>query len=52
MFQLKMHGNMSFSEMDSLTAEDREWWVNRLKKYHEEQNKAAKSQGPGRTQSI
>jgi len=46
MFQLKTHGHMSFFEMDVLTAEDREWWMNRLKKFHEDQDKASKNQTP------
>jgi hypothetical protein len=42
MFQLKMHGHLSFREMDSLTAEDRSWWMERLNKYNEEQEQASK----------
>lgn len=49
MFILKTHGSLSFDEMDRLTAEDRAWWVNRIKKYNEEQKAATqpKQQGPG-----
>jgi len=43
MFQLKTHGHLSLFEMDLLTAEDRAWWMQRLKKYNEEQNKGAQS---------
>jgi hypothetical protein len=46
MFQLKMHGHLSFTEMDLLTAEDRAWWMTRLNKFHEEQEKAGKGHTP------
>ena len=45
MFQLKTHGKLSFIEMDMLTAEDRKWWMERLKKHNEEQEKASKNSG-------
>lgn len=45
MFQFKVHGNLSFQEMDQLTAEDRSWWMDRLKRHHDEQNQAAKNSG-------
>jgi len=43
MFQFKTHGNLTFEEMDQLTAEDRSWWMDRLKKHFEDQNKEASS---------
>jgi len=45
MFQLKQHGNLSFFEMDAMTAEDRGWWLERLKRFQEEQEKANKGGG-------
>ena len=45
MFQLKQHGNLSFFEMDSLTSEDRAWWLVRLKRFQEEQEQASKGGG-------
>jgi hypothetical protein len=44
MFQLKTHCNLSFGEMDLLTAEDRGWWLERQKRYDEEVSKKSKSQ--------
>lgn len=38
-FQLKMHGNMSIFEQNQMTAEDRRWWIERLKKHFDEINK-------------
>lgn len=43
MFQLKMHGKLSYFEMDCLSAEDRKWLMNRLKRYQEEQEKASQN---------
>ena len=38
MWQLKTHGNLSFEEQDMLSAEDRSWWMDRIKKHFDEQN--------------
>lgn len=46
MFLLKTHCNMSFMEMDSLTAEDRAWWMRRFKRHQEEQDKSQNSSMP------
>jgi hypothetical protein len=35
MFQLKHYGKFSLLEMNLLTAEDRKWWMERLKKQQE-----------------
>lgn len=43
MFQLKMYGNFTVQEMALFTAEDRSWWIDRIKKYLDEQKKATNS---------
>lgn len=39
-FSLKHHGNLSLIEQANMIAEDRIWWINRLNKEIENQNKA------------
>jgi hypothetical protein len=50
-FQLKMHGDLSFQEIFLLTAEDRMWWIARLNKWNEEQKKAGESYNSDAPQS-
>jgi len=41
-----MQGNLSLIEQTMLNAEDRQWWINRLNKHFEEQNKKQTTQQP------
>ena len=43
MFQLKHHGHLNLFEQDLLTAEDRKWWIDRIKKQYEDEEKQSKS---------
>jgi hypothetical protein len=47
MWSLKYHGKLSMPEMCLMTAEDRKWWVKRLKKHFEDQEKASKNNNSG-----
>ena len=48
LFQLKYHGNFSLLELNNLTAEERNWWVKRLNKQKEaEQKESQGSTGGG-----
>jgi hypothetical protein len=40
LFFLKQHGNWSFIEAYNLPNQLRQWWVDRLSKYFEEEKKA------------
>jgi len=42
-FHLKEYGGFSLDEMSHLTGEERQWWMNRLQKKHEQEQEAAKS---------
>lgn len=45
-FILKEHGGMSLFEQDTLTGEERKWYVERLNKERKEQNKSVESKIP------
>lgn len=42
-FQLKMGANLSLMEINQLTAEDRNWWIDRVERYRKEQQKESSS---------
>jgi len=45
-FLLKHYGNLSLEEMRTMTAEERDWWLQRLDKEHKKERDAAR---PGNT---
>lgn len=42
-FLLKHYGNISLEEMRTMTAEERNWWLQRLDKENKKEKDAAKS---------
>ena len=52
-FLLKHYGNMSLEEMRTMTAEERNWWLQRLDKEHKKEKDAARSSHtPGQASST
>lgn len=43
-FQLKHIGNLSLFEQDQMIAEDRAWWIRRLRQHEEQKQEAHKQQ--------
>lgn len=43
-FQLKHYGNLSIDEQNSLNAEDRNWWMQRLEKEFKDKAEREKQQ--------
>lgn len=46
-FTLKYFGKLSLFEQANMTAESRKWWIQRLKRAKEEENKSSNSQTAG-----
>ncbi len=42
-FILHYHGKMTLFEQENMTAEDRQWWIERLKKQAEEEENRSKN---------
>ena len=45
-FNLKYHGKFSFSEINMLTSEDRNWMIKQINKEQEKQNEANNTSAP------
>lgn len=43
-FQLKHHGHFTLFEQSNMTAEERKWWMERLKRHEQEREEAMKKQ--------
>jgi len=43
-FILKYHGKLSIFEQENINSEDRQWWINRLKKQFEDEEDKSKGQ--------
>jgi hypothetical protein len=39
-FLLKHYGNLTIEEQNNMTFEDRKWWIERIKKERDDQNKS------------
>jgi len=42
-FILKEHGGFSLTELNHMTGEERQWWINRLQQKQEQEADAAKN---------
>jgi hypothetical protein len=48
-YALKEYGNLSLFEQNSMTGEERAWWIKRIEKEHKRREEQAKSTIPRRS---
>jgi hypothetical protein len=51
-FQLKHYGNLSIDEQNNLTAEDRNWWMQRLEKEFKDKAEKERQQVSSSPRSV